>query len=156
MTASGGHPAAESADTPTHSANSESASLLGRYPRVSFSYNPDASRLVLQYRDPVTGQAMAQIPSEVALKQYEEAQKAERAQTRRELYLVVGDAADEAGVARGGGKGGAAVKTSAGDGGATGGRSDGGPVGGPVGGTLTPAPAPAKTSPVSSPVNLVI
>lgn len=70
----------------------EDEPIVGRYPVVAFSFNADVSRLVMLYRDPATGETEQQIPSEVALKQYEEAQKKERAAARRKLEVVVGGA----------------------------------------------------------------
>ncbi|MGQ9370477.1 hypothetical protein [Azospirillum sp. ST 5-10] len=68
----------------------EEEPVLGRYPVVAFSFNADASKLVLLYRDPATGETVSQIPSEVALKQYEEAQRKERKENQPKLELVVG------------------------------------------------------------------
>ncbi|CAK0769240.1 putative S-type pyocin [Azospirillaceae bacterium] len=49
-------------------ADGEKASATANYLSIAFSYNPDANRLVMLYRDRVTGDTISQIPSEVALK----------------------------------------------------------------------------------------
>lgn len=61
-----------------------------RYPRIAFSFDSDSERLVMMYRDPDTGSALSQIPTEVALKQYKEAQDQEREKELRKLKLIVG------------------------------------------------------------------
>ena len=60
----------------------------GAYPRyVSpvFEYNQDAERLVMMFRNPSTGKAEDQIPSEVALKQYQESARRSRKQRQDEF-----------------------------------------------------------------------
>lgn len=64
--------------------------LVNRYPRIGVSFNNEASRLIILFRDPATGQAIDQIPSEVALKQYIEAQQKERAATPSYYDATVG------------------------------------------------------------------
>jgi hypothetical protein len=64
--------------------------LRGRYPVVALSFDQDASHLVMLFRDPTTGDAVAQIPSKVVVKQYEAAQAEKKRDERRELELVVG------------------------------------------------------------------
>lgn len=64
--------------------------LRGRYPVVALSFDQDASHLVMLFRDPATGDAVAQIPSKVVVKQYEAAQAEKKRDERRELELVVG------------------------------------------------------------------
>lgn len=72
--------------------------LTGRYPIVAFSYDADASRLVMLLRDPADGKAVSQIPTEAALKQYKEAQKTERKEKRAaELEVLVGGRDGESG-----------------------------------------------------------
>ena len=65
--------------------------LVGRYPRVAFRFDADASRLVLLFRDPADGATVEQIPTEAALKQYKEAQK-DRKDGKPSLHLLVGGA----------------------------------------------------------------
>eukprot|EP00906_Rhabdomonas_costata_P011865 RCo016874 len=65
---------------------------IARYPTVAFTYNEDASRLIMLFRDPSTGQKVSQIPSEVVVKQYEEVQTAKRRSERPSFQVVVGDA----------------------------------------------------------------
>lgn len=73
--------------------------LVARYPMIAFSFNADASRLVLLYRDPATGKTVDQIPSETVLKQYEEAQRKE--DKRKKLEVIVGGAEEGKTEARG-------------------------------------------------------
>ena len=66
--------------------------LVNRFPTVAFSYDTDASRLVMLYRDPANGKTVSQIPTEAALKQYKEAQQKEKDVERASLLkLTVGD-----------------------------------------------------------------
>lgn len=64
--------------------------LVNRYPRIGVSFNSEASRLIILFRDPATGQAIDQIPSEVALKQYIDAQQKEKAGGTSRYDTVVG------------------------------------------------------------------
>lgn len=65
--------------------------LVGRYPIIAFSYDTDASRLVMLMRDPADGKTVSQIPTEAALKQYKEAQSTEKKEKRAaELEIIVG------------------------------------------------------------------
>jgi len=92
MTARNGGDAEDRADTRIPSKEEGEAPLIARYPMIAFSFNADASRLVLLYRDPATGKTVDQIPSETALKHYEDAQNKE--EKRKKLEVVVGGAAD--------------------------------------------------------------
>ncbi len=65
--------------------------LVGRYPRVAFRFDADASRLVLLFRNPSDGATVEQIPTEAALKQYKEALK-DRKDAKPSLQLLVGGA----------------------------------------------------------------
>lgn len=66
--------------------------LVNRFPTVAFSYDTDASRLVMLYRDPANGKTVSQIPTEAALKQYKEAQQKEKDAERASLLkLTVGE-----------------------------------------------------------------
>lgn len=66
--------------------------LVNRFPTIAFSYDTDASRLVMLYRDPANGKTVSQIPTEAALKQYKEAQQKEKDAERASLLkLTVGD-----------------------------------------------------------------
>lgn len=67
--------------------------LVNRYPRIGVSFNSEASRLIILFRDPATGKAIDQIPSEAALKQYMEAQQKEKAAASPRYDAVVGGAA---------------------------------------------------------------
>lgn len=84
--------------TPPEAERGEEAnnSLTGRYPVVALSYDQDASRLVMLFRDPETGDAVAQIPSKVVVKQYQEAQIERRRDETRKFEVIVGGA-DEKG-----------------------------------------------------------
>lgn len=66
--------------------------LKARYPIVALSYDQDASQLVMLFRDPATGDAVAQIPSKVVVRQYREAQSEKERDERRKLELIVGGA----------------------------------------------------------------
>jgi len=76
--------------------------LVNRFPTIAFSYDTDASRLVMLYRDPANGKTVSQIPTEAALKQYKEAQQKEKDAERASLLkLTVGDSGQAAGQAAG-------------------------------------------------------
>lgn len=65
--------------------------LVNRFPTIAFSYDVDASRLVMQYRDPANGKTVSQIPTEAALKQYKEAQQQEKDAARAaHLEVTIG------------------------------------------------------------------
>ncbi len=65
--------------------------LVNRFPTIAYSYDTDASRLVMLYRDPANGKTVSQIPTEAALKQYKEAQQQEKNAERAALLkLTVG------------------------------------------------------------------
>ncbi|WP_207459103.1 hypothetical protein [Azospirillum sp. SYSU D00513] len=64
--------------------------LTGRYPVIAYSYDADAARLVMLYRDPADGKTEAQIPTAAALKQYKAARQAEKDAERQALMIVVG------------------------------------------------------------------
>lgn len=69
----------------------EANPLVNRFPTIAFSYDTDASRLVMLYRDPANGKTVSQIPTEAALKQYKEAQQQEKNAERAALLkLTVG------------------------------------------------------------------
>ncbi len=93
MAARNGAAVDEGADTRTPakagSAADKEAPLVGRYPNIAFSYDADAERLVMLFRDPADGSTVSQIPTEAALKQYKEALK-ERKAGRSSLALLVG------------------------------------------------------------------
>ncbi|WP_156927187.1 hypothetical protein [Azospirillum halopraeferens] len=128
----------------------EEEPIVGRYPVIAFSFNADASKLVLLYRDPATGDTLSQIPSEVALKQYEEAQRKERDARNPNLRLVVG------GPEQGSGEPGRPSGRRTESGVSTSPTAAGAPPPGTGGATAAPSPAVA-TSPVpgatSSPVS---
>lgn len=74
--------------------------LVNRFPTIAFSYDTDASRLVMLYRDPANGKTVSQIPTEAALKQYKEAQQKEKEAERASLLkLTVGDSGHAGGQA---------------------------------------------------------
>ncbi|HYF86411.1 hypothetical protein [Azospirillum sp.] len=80
----------------------EAEPLVNRFPTIAFSYDTDASRLVMLYRDPANGKTVSQIPTEAALKQYKEAQQQEKNAERAALLkLTVGGA--QGGGSQGGG-----------------------------------------------------
>ncbi len=85
------------ADTRTEAAGTEP--LVNRFPTIAFSYDTDASRLVMLYRDPANGKTVSQIPTEAALKQYKDAQQQEKEAERATLLKLTVDG-------NGGGKGG--------------------------------------------------
>lgn len=97
MTARSSGIADEGSGTATPSADSKSDPLTNRYPMVAFSYDVDASRLVMLYRDPANGKTVSQIPTETALKQYKEAQEQEKLVDRAaSLKMTIGSAAAKA------------------------------------------------------------
>ena len=84
----------------------EADPLVNRFPTIAFSYDTDASRLVMLYRDPANGKTVSQIPTEAALKQYKEAQQQEKNAERASLLKLtvgVGRADGQAGGRQGGG-----------------------------------------------------
>lgn len=112
--------------------------LVNRFPTVAFSYDTDASRLVMLYRDPANGKTVSQIPTEAALKQYKEAQQKEKDAERASLLkLTVGES----------GQGGQQAGGEAGGRSAAYGR--GGTDGTTTAGTAT-ASAPRTAAPVTS------
>ena len=82
------------AGSPTRfSAGQETVGALkARYPIVALSYDQDASRLVMLFRDPATGDAVAQIPSKVVVRQYREAQSEKEREERRKFEVIIGGA----------------------------------------------------------------
>lgn len=86
-------PPKTNATTEDATTNKEAA-LYGRYPSIAFSFDTDAERLVMLFRDPADGSTVSQIPTEAALKQYKEAQK-ERKSGRSSLELLVGTDGDK-------------------------------------------------------------
>lgn len=97
MTARSSGIADEGPGATTPSADSKSDPLTNRYPMVAFSYDVDASRLVMLYRDPGNGKTVSQIPTETALKQYKEAQEQEKLVDRAaSLKMTIGSAAAKA------------------------------------------------------------
>ena len=75
-------PAAEKADP-----------LVGRYPITAYSFDADAERLVMLFRDPADGATISQIPTESALKQYREARRMKKDGPESLRLLVGGDSA---------------------------------------------------------------
>ena len=78
MTARNGETVEKGAGSQIPSQQDPSDPLVNRFPTIGFSYDVDASRLVMQYRDPANGKTVSQIPTEAALKQYTEAQQQEK------------------------------------------------------------------------------
>ncbi|MBK1837099.1 hypothetical protein JHL17_06715 [Azospirillum sp. YIM B02556] len=77
--------------TGTDAAAGANEPLVNRFPSIAFSYDTDASRLVMLYRDPASGKTVSQIPTESALKQYKENQQKEKDAERASLLkLTVG------------------------------------------------------------------
>jgi len=112
MTAHGGDTAATGAGGQTPATPSSDAAsgepLVNRFPSIAFSYDVDASRLVMLYRDPANGKTVSQIPTEAALKQYKEAQQQEKNAARAAaLEVTVGGSGGESG--GGAGSGGSGV-----------------------------------------------
>lgn len=100
--------------------------LVNRYPRIGVSFNSEASRLIILFRDPATGKAIDQIPSEAALKQYMEAQQKEKAAATPRYDAVVGGTASGNATGRNGTAGdAAAIDGTAGGTGTTGRSGDG-------------------------------
>ncbi|HRQ81235.1 MAG TPA: hypothetical protein PKZ97_08955 [Azospirillaceae bacterium] len=130
--------------TPTRfSAGQETVGALkARYPIVALSYDQDASRLVMLFRDPATGDAVAQIPSKVVVRQYREAQSEKDREERRKFEVIVGGAEE--------GRGPSIGEKLAGDGGKS------AAAGGAVANPASPAPsggafaAPAVSAAVSA------
>ena len=98
MTARSGDAAEKGAETRTLPQSTESEPLVNRFPSIAFTYDVDASRLVMQYRDPANGKTVSQIPTETALKQYKEAQQQEKDAARAStLEVTVGGSDNQAG-----------------------------------------------------------
>lgn len=97
MTARNGQTVDEGAGSGTPSAAEQDRSVFQRFPVIAFSYEADASRLVMLYRDPETGKTIEQIPSEAALKQYKEQQASDRRKELSELRLLVGGSGADSG-----------------------------------------------------------
>lgn len=114
--------------------------LVNRFPTIAFSYDTDASRLVMLYRDPANGKTVSQIPTEAALKQYKEAQQTEKDAERASLLkLTVGESGQGS---QGGGQAGG-QSAAYGRGGADGSVTAGSATGSP---SRTAAPATATAS----------
>lgn len=110
----------------TFSQGQESGGALkARYPIVALSYDQDASRLVMLFRDPATGDAVAQIPSKVVVRQYREAQSEKERDERRKFEVIVGGA-DGGGESIGEKLAGDSGKTKAAGGSSVGGSAAGG------------------------------
>lgn len=109
--------AAQGTKTPSQQAeaavdNKDLSPYVARYPTVAFSFNEDASRLIMLFRDPDTGRTVSQIPSEVVVKQYKEAQLSQRKADGSNLQVVIGDAAtSKAGSANGASSAGGAASS---------------------------------------------
>jgi len=104
MAARNGESVEKGADTRTPSSSYKDAAdkeapLVGRYPTIAFSYDTDAARLVMLFRDPLDGSTVSQIPTEAALKQYKEAQQARKAGRSSQGLLVGGDESKGGGAA---------------------------------------------------------
>lgn len=113
MTARGAKDAGSGAETPIRITTGTAEPLTNRYPIVAFSYDTDASRLVMLFRDPADGKTVAQIPTEAALKQYKEAQQKEKdAERASTLKMVVGG--DAGGSSQDGYSGGVATGSAGG------------------------------------------
>jgi len=71
---------------------------LERYLNPTMTYNADAGRLVMMFRDAETGEVIDQIPSESAVRQYEESlRKQERAAREAALKSASGTGGEEVG-----------------------------------------------------------
>lgn len=97
MTARNGQSVDEGAGSGIPPATEQERSVFQRFPVIAFSYEADASRLIMLYRDPESGKTIEQIPSEAALKQYKERQASDRRKELAELRLLVGGSGADAG-----------------------------------------------------------
>ncbi|WP_147395300.1 hypothetical protein [Azospirillum cavernae] len=97
MTARNGETVEKGADSSIPSQQDTTDPLVNRYPTIAFSYDVDASRLVMQYRDPANGKTVSQIPTEAALKQYKEAQQQEKEASRAAAFEVTVGGSDKKG-----------------------------------------------------------
>ncbi len=98
ITARGGNAVEKAEDTRTPAQTGTAEPLVNRFPSIAFSYDVDASRLVMLYRDPANGKTVTQIPTEAALKQYKEAQQQEKnAERAAVLEVTVGGSDRKAG-----------------------------------------------------------
>jgi hypothetical protein len=95
MTARSGETVEKGAASPIPSSLDATDPLVNRYPSIAFSYDVDASRLVMQYRDPANGKTVSQIPTEAALKQYKEAQQQEKEAARAAAFEVTVGGSDK-------------------------------------------------------------
>lgn len=107
---------AEARNPSAQNEETTASGLKARYPRVALSFNQDASRLVMLFRDPASGEAVAQIPSKVVVKQYQEAQLDKRREEQSKFQVIVGGADDKAAADANGGNAGQTVSGSAGQG----------------------------------------
>ncbi|WP_052293708.1 hypothetical protein [Azospirillum sp. B510] len=130
--------------------------LVNRFPTIAFSYDTDASRLVMLYRDPANGKTVSQIPTESALKQYKEAQQKEKDAERASLLkLSIGGGGQGGGSGAGPGTGqGGTGSAGSGLGGSGLGGSDGATASAAAGRggrtTTVPGPVSAPSAPVPS------
>lgn len=92
----------------------EADPLVNRFPTIAFSYDTDASRLVMLYRDPANGKTVSQIPTEAALKQYKEAQQQEKNAERAALLKLTVSGGQGGGPQGGGAENGRAGGTGSG------------------------------------------
>jgi hypothetical protein len=95
MTARSGETVEKGAASPIPSSQDTTDPLVNRFPSIAFSYDVDASRLVMQYRDPANGKTVSQIPTETALKQYKEAQQQEKDAARAATFEVTVGGSDK-------------------------------------------------------------
>ncbi|WP_448205583.1 hypothetical protein [Azospirillum sp. sgz302134] len=145
-------PAANTTASPTAD---KDAPIVGRYPKVAYRYDADASRLVLLFRNPADGATVDQIPTETALKQYKEALK-DRKSGAPSLKLLVGGS-DEQGqqgvddpTARNGAQNGSTPNATSNSGSAKSGSSTPGKAGSSSHTTSASAPTVVHSSPVST------
>jgi hypothetical protein len=70
MTGNGGQSAVVSSGTDSALASNSNSATYSHAPVVGFTYDRQASRLLLLYRDPDDGKIVTQIPSRVAVQSY--------------------------------------------------------------------------------------
>ncbi|WP_434623020.1 hypothetical protein [Azospirillum sp. B2RO_4] len=127
--------------------------LVNRFPTIAFSYDTDASRLVMLYRDPANGKTVSQIPTESALKQYKEAQQKEKNAERASLLKLTVGGGDGQGSGQAGGQSAAYGRGTSGASPVSGtGFSAGTATSASTASTSTAAPVALATSATSSPV----
>jgi hypothetical protein len=92
MTINGGQSAVVSTATESADVPATKHTNYNHIPIVGFSYDREASRLILLYRDPSDGKVVTQIPTQVAVQSYQAMQGRASSSSGPQLRLIVGGA----------------------------------------------------------------